>query len=77
MERTIDVLKESIDSEDFKKQLANLGSKKEANAFLQGYNYALLVFTTSKGIEKFNNAYVTFKDLPKETQEYLNKEEFE
>lgn len=80
MEESIYVLKKNIDSIDFKNQTANLGSKKAANAFLQGYNYALLILTTSDEIEKFNNAYVTFKDLSKEAQEYLNKlnkEDFE
>lgn len=77
VEQTIDVLKKNINSKDFKNQIANLDSKKALNAFLQGYNYAIFVFTTSEVIEKFNNAYVTFKNLPKETQEYLNAEDCE
>ena len=44
VEQTIAILKKNIDSKNFKKQTANLGSKKSENAFLQGYNYALLVF---------------------------------
>lgn len=75
LEEAINVIKQTMDTKEFKKQMESFGSKKSMTAFLQGYNYALLILSTSKDIEKFNTAYVTFRDLPKATQDWLNGED--
>jgi len=68
------ILKNNVNSKDYKSQIATLGSKKAENAFLQGYNYAIMFLATDQEITKYTEACIAFKDLPKEDRDWINEQ---